>query len=142
MPLSTSDGYFGAVLGRDTWNRDVGTDIHLLYFRRYRLRRTVVNKALYGRVSIGALFVFCILYNGIFAWGFMNYLFGLGMAMLAFGTYLLLRERYGHVRRHGDLLAHWVQNRGDQAIAGSDFGVEAAPNIKPSAATMSARSAT
>jgi hypothetical protein len=64
------------------------------------------------------------------------------MAMLAFGTYLLLSERYGHVRRHGDLLAYWVQNRGDQAIAGSDFGLEAAPNIKPIAATMSARSAT
>jgi len=52
----------------------------------------LVNKALYGRVSIGALFVFCILYNGIFAWGFMNYLFGLGMAMLAFGMYLLFQE--------------------------------------------------
>ena len=37
----------------------------------------LVNKALYGRVSIGALLVFCILYIGIFAWGFMNYLFGL-----------------------------------------------------------------
>jgi hypothetical protein len=69
------------------------SDIHLLYFRRYRLRRTVVNKVLYGRVSIGALFVFCILYDGIFAWGFMNYLFGLGMAMLAFGMDLLFRER-------------------------------------------------
>ena len=52
----------------------------------------LVNKALYGRVSIGALFVFCILYNGIFAWGFMNYLFGLGMAMLAFGMYLLFQQ--------------------------------------------------
>jgi hypothetical protein len=48
----------------------------------------------------------------------------------------------GHVRRHGDLLAHWVQNRADQAIAGSDFGLEAAPNIKPSGAMMSARSGT
>ena len=93
MRLSTSDGYFSAVLGRDTWNRDVGTDIHLLYFRRHRLRRTVVNKALYGRVSIGPLFVFCRLYKRIFARGFMNYLFGLGMAMLAFGMDLLLRER-------------------------------------------------
>src|SRR5438270_3503674 len=53
----------------------------------------LINKALYGRVSIGALFVFCILYNGIFVWGFMNYLFGLGIAMLAFGMYLLFQER-------------------------------------------------
>ena len=52
----------------------------------------LVNKALYGRVSIGALFVFCILYNGILAWGFMNYLFGLGMAMLSFGVYLLFQK--------------------------------------------------
>jgi hypothetical protein len=52
----------------------------------------LVNKALYGRVSIGAFFVFCILYNGILAWGFMNYLFGLGMAMLAFGVYLLFQK--------------------------------------------------
>jgi hypothetical protein len=52
----------------------------------------LVNKALYGRVSIGALFVFCILYNGILAWGFMNYLFGLWMAMLAFGAYLLIQK--------------------------------------------------
>src|SRR5437762_5985549 len=53
----------------------------------------LINKALYGRVSIGALFVFCILYNGIFVGGFMNYLFGLGIAMLAFGMYLLFQER-------------------------------------------------
>jgi hypothetical protein len=52
----------------------------------------LVNKALYGRVSIGAFFVFCILYNGILAWGFMNFLFGLGMAMLAFGVYLLFQK--------------------------------------------------
>ena len=52
----------------------------------------LVNKALYGRVSIGALFVFCILYNGILAWGFMNYLFGLGMAMLAFGVYIIFQK--------------------------------------------------
>jgi hypothetical protein len=36
----------------------------------------------------------------------------------------------GHVRRRGDLLARWVQNRGDQAIAGSDFRLEAAPNTQ------------
>ncbi len=52
----------------------------------------LVNKALYGRVSIGAFFVFCVLYNGILAWGFMNYLFGLGMAMLAFGMYSLFQK--------------------------------------------------
>ena len=75
MRLSTSDGYFSAVLGRDTWNRDVGTDIYLLYFCR------------------SVALVFCILYNGIFAWEFVNYLFGLGVAMPGFGMDLLFRER-------------------------------------------------
>jgi len=53
----------------------------------------LVNKALYGRVSIGALFVFCILYNGILDWGLMNYLFGIGVSMIGFGIYVMYRQK-------------------------------------------------
>ncbi|HEY6578871.1 MAG TPA: hypothetical protein VIY09_06075 [Rhizomicrobium sp.] len=43
-----------------------------------------VQWALYGRVGIAPLFASLFVYNANFMWGFFNYFFGMGLALLAF----------------------------------------------------------
>lgn len=52
-----------------------------------------VNQALYHRRNLMPLCVFFLLYNGIFLWGFLNYLFGIAAALWAFGAWIRLRDR-------------------------------------------------
>src|SRR5579872_3097854 len=53
----------------------------------------LINRMLYGYVSIGSLFSFCILYNGILDWGLMNFLFGMGLSLIGFGIYLIADKK-------------------------------------------------
>ena len=54
----------------------------------------LVNKSLYGRVSLGAALSGCILYNLVLAWGFLNFLFSLGLCLITFHFYLAYRHDY------------------------------------------------
>jgi hypothetical protein len=56
-----------------------------------------------NRVATGAwrfwpLFAFLLLYNQIFLWGFLNYLFGIGVALGGTGLWLALEPRRSWVR--------------------------------------------
>lgn len=53
----------------------------------------VIHRALYGRVSAWPLVAFPFIYNGIFLFGFLYYLFGVGLAMWGIGAWISLRER-------------------------------------------------
>lgn len=52
-----------------------------------------LNRALFGLWSATPLFAFPLVYNGIFLIGVMNYIFGIGLAMLALAAWVSLRER-------------------------------------------------
>lgn len=52
-----------------------------------------VHRALYGRLSPWPLVVFPFLYNGIVLFGFMNYLFGVGVATWALAGWIAWRDR-------------------------------------------------
>jgi hypothetical protein len=53
----------------------------------------LLHRALYGRVGLWPLAAFLFLYNKVFYYGFMNYLFGLGVALLCFGLWIMIRSR-------------------------------------------------
>ena len=52
-----------------------------------------LNRALIGRWSVFPLFAFPLLYNYIFLFGMMNYIFGIGIALWALAGWVALRER-------------------------------------------------
>ncbi|OYX86925.1 MAG: hypothetical protein B7Y84_13250, partial [Azorhizobium sp. 32-67-21] len=52
-----------------------------------------LNRALFGLWSATPLLAFPLLYNGIFLIGVMNYIFGIGLALLALAAWVSLRER-------------------------------------------------
>jgi hypothetical protein len=51
-----------------------------------------------GRWSLWPCLAFLFLYNRSFLWGFLNYLFGIGLAFLAFALWVALRERSAALR--------------------------------------------
>ncbi len=52
-----------------------------------------LHAALHRRWSPWPLLAFFFLYNSVFLWGFLNYLFGLGLALLTCGLWIVLRDR-------------------------------------------------
>jgi hypothetical protein len=52
-----------------------------------------VNRALFGRWSVVPLAAFPLLYNYVFLIGYMNYLFGIGLALWALACWIWLRDR-------------------------------------------------
>lgn len=57
----------------------------------------VLNRKLYGRWSMVPFLAFLLLYNRHFLWGFLNYLFSVGLALWILAAYL-------HFRTHARLL--------------------------------------
>lgn len=53
----------------------------------------LLHRTLHGRLGFSAVAVYVVLYNQVFAWGFLNNLFGLSMAMLAFAGWIALRDK-------------------------------------------------
>lgn len=53
----------------------------------------LLHRVLFGRWSVWPCLVFLLLYNRVFLWGFLNYLFGLGLAFWALAAWIGLRER-------------------------------------------------
>ena len=58
----------------------------------------LVHRAATGRWSLWPLFVFLFLYSRVLLWGFLNYLFGVGLALVAFALWIVLSERNARVR--------------------------------------------
>ena len=52
-----------------------------------------LNRALIGRWSVFPLFAIPLLYNYVFLYGMMNYLFGIGVALWALAGWVAVRER-------------------------------------------------
>lgn len=52
-----------------------------------------VHKALFGRINAFPLVAFVVVYNGIFLFGMMNYLLGVGLAMWGLAAWIALKER-------------------------------------------------
>lgn len=48
---------------------------------------------LWGRIGLWPLAVLLVVYNYVLAWGFLNYLFGAGLAMLCLAAWIWARER-------------------------------------------------
>lgn len=53
----------------------------------------VLHRALHGRWSAWPLTAFLLVYNRLLLWGFVNFLFGLGLAFWALTGWIALRER-------------------------------------------------
>jgi hypothetical protein len=53
----------------------------------------VLHRKLYGRTSLVPFLAFLLLYNRHFLWGFMNYLFSVGLALWILAAHMHLRER-------------------------------------------------
>ncbi len=58
----------------------------------------LLHRALFGRWSLWPFLAFLLLYNRVFLWGFLNYLFGVGLALCAFAAWVALRERAAGIR--------------------------------------------
>lgn len=54
----------------------------------------LLNKTMHGRVSLGAALSTCVLYNLVLSWGFLNYLFSVGLCLITFHFYLAYRHAY------------------------------------------------
>jgi hypothetical protein len=57
-----------------------------------------LNRVLFGRWSAWSLLAFLLLYNRILLWGFVNFLFGVGLALVATALWIGLRERPAWLR--------------------------------------------
>jgi len=57
-----------------------------------------LHRVLAGRWTLWPCLAFSLLYNRVFLWGFLNYLFGVGLALCAFAAWIALRERSAATR--------------------------------------------
>ncbi|HEV2550948.1 MAG TPA: hypothetical protein VGU20_26785 [Stellaceae bacterium] len=53
----------------------------------------VLHRTIFGRWSLWSCLAFLLLYSRTLLWGFLNYLFGLGLALLAFAALIALARR-------------------------------------------------
>ncbi len=53
----------------------------------------VLHRVLYGRWSAWSLLAFLLLYDHALLWGFLNYLFGIGVSLFALAAWIALRPR-------------------------------------------------
>ena len=53
----------------------------------------LVHRAAAGRWSLWPLFAFLFLYSRVLLWGFLNYLFGIGLALVGLALWIALSER-------------------------------------------------
>lgn len=53
----------------------------------------VLHRKLYGRWSLVPFLAFLLLYNRVFLWGFLNYLFSVGLALWMLAAHIHFRER-------------------------------------------------
>lgn len=58
----------------------------------------VLSRAIHGRLSVVSLTGFALSMNGLVAWGFLNYVFSIGIVLMAFGGWVA-SERIGLVWR-------------------------------------------
>src|ERR1700730_1981082 len=58
----------------------------------------LLHRVLFGRWSAWSLLAFLLLYNRILLWGFVNFLFGVGLALMATALWIGLRERPAWLR--------------------------------------------
>ena len=58
----------------------------------------LIHRVATGQWSVWPLFAFIFLYSHLLVWGSLNYLFGLGLALMAFALWLALAERAAAVR--------------------------------------------
>jgi hypothetical protein len=58
----------------------------------------LTHRAATGRWSLWPLFVFLFLYSRVLLWGFLNYLFGFGLALVGFALWIALSERDARAR--------------------------------------------
>jgi hypothetical protein len=58
----------------------------------------LLHRAAAGRWSVWPLFAFLFLYTHLLVWGFLNYLCGLGLALVAFALWLALAKRPAALR--------------------------------------------
>lgn len=58
----------------------------------------VLHRKLFGRWTLAPFLVFLLLYNRVFLWGFLNYLFSVGLALWMLAAHIHFRER-GNVFR-------------------------------------------
>jgi hypothetical protein len=54
---------------------------------------SVLHRVLFGKWSAWPLLAFLLLYNATLLWGFINYLFGLGVSLFALALWIALRSR-------------------------------------------------
>ncbi len=59
---------------------------------------SALHRVLFGRWSLWPCLGFLLLYNRPFLWGFLNYLFGVGLALCGVAAWIALRERTAAVR--------------------------------------------
>jgi hypothetical protein len=52
-----------------------------------------VSRALHGRIEPPAYLVFLFLYHRLILWGYLNFSFGLALALIAFGLWLRIRDK-------------------------------------------------
>lgn len=58
----------------------------------------LVHRAAVGRWSLWPLFAFLFLYSRVLLWGFLSYLFGIGLAFIAFALWISLSRRSPYAR--------------------------------------------
>jgi hypothetical protein len=57
----------------------------------------LIQRALFGRVGIAAIFAALFAYNANFTWGFLNYYFAMGAGFVFFATWIASDKRAWHV---------------------------------------------
>lgn len=57
-----------------------------------------LHRVLFGRWTLWPCLAFLLLYNRVLLWGFLNYLFGIGLALCGFAAWVALRERHWAIR--------------------------------------------
>ena len=59
----------------------------------------VLHRVLYGRFTLVPFAAFLLLYNRQFIWGFLNYLFSVGLALWLFAAHVYFRDRMNAITR-------------------------------------------